>query len=68
MTLQEEYPNAFPHFTTPDGFMKGSGPVSECLYCDRPTNWFEKALGHYFCSRECHQRYVASPKAVPDSC
>lgn len=66
MTFEEEYPKAFPHFTTPDGFLKGSGYLSECVHCDRPTNWFEKTLGLYFCSRECHERYVAAPKNARD--
>ena len=57
MKLEEEHPNAFPHFTTADGFMKGSGQPAECVYCDEPTTWFHKALGLYFCSRECHQQY-----------
>jgi hypothetical protein len=32
MTFEEEHPKAFVHFTTADGFMKGSGQASECAY------------------------------------
>jgi len=61
MKFEEEHPDAFVHFTTTDGFMKGSGPRSECVCCEGPTTWFHKAAGLYFCSRECYQRYDASP-------
>ena len=59
MKLEEEHPNAFVHFVTDDGFMRGSGQISECVCCEGPTKWFHKALGLYFCSRECHQRFEA---------
>jgi hypothetical protein len=59
MKFNEEYPKAFPHFTTDDGFMKGSGQPSECVGCEGPTDWFHKALGLYFCSRDCHRQYVS---------
>ena len=66
MKFDEEHPDAFVHFVTADGFMKGSGQRSECVYCEGPTTWFHKAVGLYFCSRECHQHYTAAPKSVPD--
>jgi CheY-like chemotaxis protein len=57
MNFVEEYPDAFAHFTTCDGFMKGSGQVDECTHCEGPATWFHKALGLYFCSRECYKSY-----------
>jgi hypothetical protein len=66
MTFEEEHPKAFVHFTTADGFMKGSGQARECAYCDGPTTWFQKALGLYFCSRECHRNYAARPRSTSD--
>lgn len=60
MKLDEEYPKAFTHFATPDGFMKGSGQKDECAYCEAPTAWFHKSLGLYFCSRECYERFEAN--------
>lgn len=57
MKFDEEHPRAFAHFTTGDGFIKGSGRASECVCCESPTTWFHKALGFCFCSRECHERY-----------
>jgi len=60
--FEEEYPNAFNHFTTADGFMKGSGQPDECVGCERPATWFHKALGLYFCSRECHESYEAAQR------
>ena len=60
MKLEEQYPTAFANFTTPDGFMKGSGQPSECEYCEAPTSWYHKALGLRFCSRECYVRYAAA--------
>ena len=66
MTFEEQNPKAFVHFTTDDGFMKGSGPPDECAYCEGGTVWFHKALGLYFCSRECHERYRASRAIDPE--
>jgi DNA-binding response OmpR family regulator len=60
--FEEEYPNAFVHFTTGDGFMKGSGRPDECAHCDRPATWFHKVLGLYFCSRECHESHEAAQR------
>jgi hypothetical protein len=57
--FHEQYPRAFPHFVTDDGFMKGSAAIEECVECEAPTTWFHKALGLYFCSRACHERYEA---------
>lgn len=62
MNFEEEYPKAFAHFTTGDGFMKSSGPPNECVRCEMPATWFHKALGLYFCSRECHQSYEAAER------
>ena len=62
MSFEAEYPNAFAHFTTADGFMKGSGRPDECAQCDEPATWFHKALGFYFCSRECYERYEAAER------
>jgi CheY-like chemotaxis protein len=62
MTFQEAYPNAFAHFTTVDGFMKSSAPPDECVRCEMPATWFHKALGLYFCSRECHEGYEAAER------
>jgi hypothetical protein len=58
MKFDEEHPKAFAHFTTRDGFMKGSGQPNECASCEAPTTWFHKALGLYFCSCACHERYA----------
>lgn len=60
MKLDEEYPKAFSHFTTPDGFMKGSGRPDECVWCEQPTVWFHKACGLYFCSQHCHAMHEAA--------
>lgn len=57
MKFEGEYPNAFAHFITDDGFMKGSGQTDECACCEEPTAWFHKVLGLYFCSRACYARY-----------
>jgi CheY-like chemotaxis protein len=62
MNFEEEYPNAFVHFTTGDGFMKGSGRPDECVHCEGPATWFHKVLGLYFCSRECHESYEAAER------
>ena len=62
MKFQEEYPNAFAHFTTGDGFMKSSGPPDECVCCEGPASWFHKELGLYFCSRDCHESYEAAER------
>ncbi|HQU42856.1 MAG TPA: hypothetical protein PK867_08585 [Pirellulales bacterium] len=59
MKLEEQYPDAFCHFTTADGFIKGSGQPAECVCCDEPTTWYHAALGLHFCSKECHERYEA---------
>lgn len=59
MKFDEEHPQAFTHFTTADGFMKGSGQASECTYCEEPTTWFQKAADLHFCSRRCYESYVA---------
>ncbi len=59
-TFEEEYPDAFAHYITQDGFMKGSGQTDECVCCEGPATWFHKALGLYFCSRECYVRYGAA--------
>jgi hypothetical protein len=59
MRFEEQHPDAFHHFTTEDGFMKGSGRPAECVCCEDPTTWFHKAAGLYFCCRECFERYNA---------
>jgi hypothetical protein len=64
LKFEHEYPSAFAHFTTEDGFMKGSGRLDECVYCDGPANWFSKALGLYFCCRDCFTHYVAEKGAA----
>ena len=60
MTLDEEHPKAFSHFTTPDGFMKGSTGPDECAWCEKPTTWFHKSAGLCFCSRHCYAMHAAS--------
>jgi hypothetical protein len=60
MKLDEEYPKAFSHFTTPDGFMKGSGRPEECAWCEQPSTWFHKSCGLYFCSRHCYAMHEAA--------
>ena len=62
MSFEAEYPDAFAHFTTGDGFMKGSGQSDECVCCEGPAAWFHKSLGLYFCSRKCHERYEAAER------
>lgn len=64
MTLEEEYPNAVLHFTTDDGFMRGSSRPSECAYCERPTNWYHRVLDLRFCSRECHKRFESEGRTA----
>lgn len=66
MTFDDQHPSAFVHFTTADGFMKGSGQPDECVECQQPTAWFHKALGLYFCSRECHTRYTGRSQGLVD--
>ena len=59
LNFEDEHPGDFVHFTTEDGFMKGSGRLDECVWCEAPANWFNKALGLYFCCRECCTLYMA---------
>jgi hypothetical protein len=66
--FEEQYPRAFPHFVTDDGFMKGSAAIEECVECEAPTTWLHKALGLYFCSRACHQRFEAKERRTNPNC